>query len=469
MSTEFGKRDRGELVDSTALTVALPFGAVIFFTIFTFLNLPYRIHALGAIRPTVIATIFFTIIIITNADALRAKFDNQSTRLLIWLVAWVIITFPLVRYPGSILHKNFEIFAKWAIFFPLIVAFVDNERRLRIFVYVFVAITVFRCLDPLYLHYADGYWGSKAYWNSSGHFMNRLSGARWDVVDPNGLAEICAVAVLFLHNWSMCSGATRRRKLVYFCLAPLLVWTIILSGSRSGFLALALNVLLIIWFSKRRALGIAVILLSALIIIPQLSPIQRDRFESIYDSHTKNASTTEGRIIGLEQNLRLFMRRPLFGFGLGTSLEASFNYQGGDHMAHDIYTQTLIELGIGGFIIMMGYMISVYRTALRMLRAMRNNQGALPPGHILLWLPRTLLIWAAMNFFFDLASYGLSSYEWYFLGGLTLVTCRLLEARLQNKVPEGAERLLSKDQPSLIPRLHSRRPVLMDLIPMKSL
>lgn len=451
---------RGEVLEKTTIAAGFPFGAAVFFIVFTFLNLPYQIKVFGAIRPTVIATILFLILILANGEVMKGRFNLKSAKWMGALVLWIALTIPLVRYPGSIIHKNFETFAKWALFFPLIIAFVDSERRLRIFVYAFVACMVIRSLDPLYLHYAHGYWGSRAYWNSSGHFMLRLSGAPWDTEGPNGLAEVCAVTFLFLHNWAFCPGATRRRKLVYAALAPLIVWTIILTGSRSGLLALLFNVMLIIWYSKRRTLGIVVMIVAALLTIPHLSPIQRDRFLSIVDSHTKNASTADGRIQGLEQNIALWKRRPLFGYGLGTSLEASFNYQDQTHMAHDIYTQTLIEVGLGGFIIMMGYMLSVYQTAFRMLRAMRGYRDKLPDRHILLWLPRTLLIWAGMNFFFDLASYGLSSYEWYFLGGLTAVCARLLEARItqmQSGSPEETSTTIPVDK---IVRTHRRRPLL---------
>lgn len=451
---------RGEALEQTTLKAGFPFGAAVFFVVFTFLNLPYQIRFFGAIRPTVIATILFFILIVANGEIMKGRFSLQSAKWLGAMVLWIALTIPLVRYPGSIIHKNFETFAKWALFFPLIIAFVDSERRLRIFVYAFVICEVIRGLDPLYLHYAHGYWGSRAYWNSSGHFMLRLSGAPWDIEGPNGLAEVCAIGFLFLHNWSWCRGGTTRRKWVYVILAPLLVWTIILTGSRSGLLALLFNVMLIIWYSKRRTLGIVVICLAAVLTVPHLSPIQRDRFLSIVDSHTKNASTAAGRIQGLEQNIQLWARRPIFGYGLGTSLEASFNYQDQTHMAHDIYTQTLIEIGLGGFILMIGYMISVYKTAFRMLKAMRNYTAALPDGHILLWLPRTLLIWAGMNFFFDLASYGLSSPSWYFMGGLTAVCARLLEARISSASSSNTLHSVNKPIVDKIERIHRRRPLL---------
>lgn len=452
---------RGEALGTTTLPMAFPFGAAVFFVVFTFLNLPYQIKVFGLIRPTVLATVLFFILILANGDVMKERFNLRSAKWLGVLVLWVALTIPLVRYPGSVINKNFEGFAKWALFFPLIVAFVDSERRLRILVYAFVVCMVIRSLDPLYLHYAHGYWGSRAYWNSSGHFMLRLSGAPWDTEGPNGLAEVCAVTFLFLHNWAFCPGTTKKRKIVYALLVPPIVWSLILTGSRSGLLALGFNVLLIIWYSKRRALGLAAVFLAALIIVPHLSGIQKDRFLSIVDTHTKNASTAAGRIQGLEQNIALWRRRPLFGYGLGTSFEASFNYQDATHMAHDIYTQTLIEVGLGGFIIMMGYMLSVYQTAFRMLKAMKGYKATWPDGHILLWLPRTLLIWAGMNFFFDLASYGLSSYEWYFMGGLTAVCARLLEARIASGTDNTAAVLNESSRKSeQIERTHQRRPLL---------
>jgi hypothetical protein len=52
-------------------------------------------------------------------------------------------------------------------------------------------------------------------------------------------------------------------------------------------------------------------------------------------------------------------------------------------------------------------------------------------------------VWLIMNLVFSFASYGLSSYEWYLFGGLSVVLQRLAESGAkteQDKAPAGARR-----------------------------
>lgn len=445
-----------ELTAPDALKSGLPFGALIVFTLLTFLNLPNRIEALGFIRPTVLMLLLMTGLLVGHAQALSPKWSIRGARWFWYLLTYIVVTLPLVVYPGSVLSKNFEIFAKWAVFFPLVIAFADTERRLRIFVYVFVGCTLVRCLEPLLLHVTQGYWGSHAYWDNAGDGMERLAGAPTDLVNPNGLAFLCVTALPFLHYWANCRGAGWPRKLIYALLGPALVYALILTASRSGLLALGLEVVVFALFSKRRTLALAGLALAVVMVLPHLTGDQLDRYASIYDKNARNATTAQGRIEGMQQNIELVTAHPVFGYGLGTSLEAAFNFQGGTHYAHNLYLEVLIELGVGGFIIMMGYLGSLWRTCRMMVGSIRKLETQLPDGHILLWLPKVLLLWVAMCLFFSFFSFGLSGYEWYLVGALGGVSERLMQTRLRQEA-QPAEASEPAFPAPRIPRTFSRR------------
>jgi putative inorganic carbon (hco3(-)) transporter len=421
--------DSNNLRLPNALASGVPFWTSIVFMVFTFLNIPNRVTVIGILHPTVIFIGILFLMVLAQGETVKDRLASPGARWIMRLVLFILITLPFVTFPGSIIHKNFESFTKWAIFFILISAFADTEKRLKIVSLTFVFCTVFRVMEPLYLHFTEGYWGSITYWNQGEDSMNRLAGSPVDAVNGNGLAFLCVTTLPFLHFWAMSRGASWVRKAIYFALAPAIIYALVLTASRSGMIGLALVLLGIIYFAKRKTLGIVIVVCAIAWAIPHLNANQVDRYSSIVDSSAHQAGGVQGRINGIENNLALWSKHPFVGFGLGTSGEASWQVQGDSHLAHDIYAETLIELGIGGFIIMMAYMYSIGKVNLSMVRSIKQTGDSLPDGHVLLWLPKALFVWTIMCYVFSIASYGLSEYQWYLVGGLSMVCYRMLSIR----------------------------------------
>jgi putative inorganic carbon (hco3(-)) transporter len=421
--------DANNLRLPNALESGVPFWTSVFFMIFTFLNIPNRAQFIGLLHPTVIFIGMLFIMVLAHGEAVKDRLASSGARWVMRLVLYILITLPLVQFPGSIIHKNFESFTKWAIFFILISAFADTEKRLKIISLTFLFCTVFRVLEPLYLHVFQGYWGSITYWNQGADSMNRLAGSPADSVNGNGLAFLCVSTLPFLHFWAMCRGAPFIRKLIYCALAPAIIYALVLTASRSGMIGLALVVFGIIFFAKRKTVGVVLVVCAIAWAIPHLNANQVDRYASLVDSSAHQAGGVQGRINGITSNLVLWSKHPLFGFGLGTSGEASWQVQGDSHLAHDLYAETLIELGLGGFIIMMSYLVSIGKVTTSMVKSIKKTGDSLPDGHVLLWLPKALFVWTIMCYVFSIASYGLSEYQWYLVGGLSMVCYRMLAVR----------------------------------------
>ena len=450
-------RDKVARFQDDALASGFPFGLLCFFTAFTFLNISNRIDALAVIRPTVILIGLLFIVILAQGAVVRQRLAVPGARWIVRLLSYIALSLPFVEFPGSILHKNFEVFAKSAIFFLVVLAFVDSEKRLDTFVKLFVGCTIFRCLEPLYMHLTSGYWGEMTYFSGGAEGMERLAGAPADIIGANGLAFVAVSALPFLHYWATCRGAGWMRKLIYAGVGPLLLYVLVLTASRSGMLAGVIVIVSLIYTSKRKGVWVALIIAAIAFSIPRLDVNQVDRYSSIYDSNAKQAGTAQGRVSGWVSNIEVWSKRPIFGFGLGTSQEANFNIAGEVHYAHNLYLETMIELGIIGFFILVGYLWSVWRTTQLVVRAVKDVGDNLPDANILLWLPKALLVWSLMCAFFSILSYGLSEYQWYLVGGLSMVCYRLLQFRIQAmaqaaKTPEDLAAVgLKKPRPGARP------------------
>jgi uncharacterized membrane protein YadS len=77
-----------------------------YFLIDYFLHVPQRFQAYGALRPTLLLGAFLSVVLAANMDRVRVRMRDPIVRALLALVAYVILSVPLVEWPGSVLREN---------------------------------------------------------------------------------------------------------------------------------------------------------------------------------------------------------------------------------------------------------------------------------------------------------------------------------------------------------------------------
>jgi O-antigen ligase len=392
----------------------------ILFVISWFLHLTARIPFLGVMRFDLLLIVLITLSLFFSAKGKPKLGKNATHSLLTILIIYVILTLPFVQWPGSVLHTGIQDYVKAVVFYYFTVLLVTTRGKLRTFIMVFVLAQSFRVFEPLYLHYTGGYWGSMAMM-ADWEVMDRLSGAPYDVINPNGLAFVVASVVPFYLFLGFTSSI---RRLVTAVSIPLLINALILTGSRSGFLGL-ITALAGFWIkSKRKIVLMAILGLGAFASVTVLTPVQRDRYLSIFDSNTKNAGTAQGRTQGILDTFEVALRKPLFGHGLGTSREANANFGRSDQPAHNLYAEVAEELGFVGLVIFLCLIRSIIKNFLAVSRLLKSRPGQ---ERFLVNLNNAMQVWLLMNMVFSFASYGLSSYEWYLFGGFSVVLKNLAD------------------------------------------
>src|SRR5581483_3802455 len=220
---------------------------------------------------------------------------------------------PLVEWPGSVIRSGIPNYTKAVVFYFFTIALVTDESKLKKFMGVFLTCQTIRVIEPVVLHLTTGYWGSHAtmaHWES----MDRLSGAPSDVVNPNGLAFVILMVFPFLHYLTRVNG---KLKLAYVVVTPVLIYALLLTASRTGFVCLLVILASIWWKSKNKGIILIVSVVAAVMIGGVMSANLKDRYLSLVSKDTKNAETAEGRIEGLKADLDVAMRHPFTGHGLG--------------------------------------------------------------------------------------------------------------------------------------------------------
>lgn len=391
------------------------------FVISWFLRLTARFPALGAIRLDLVLIIGAFLIYLFFVEKEKVKgLGNSVYRRLLLLVIVILAITPFAEWPGSVLRTGLLNFVKAIVFFFFTVWYVRTEARVRIFITVFLVCQSIRVVEPLLLHLTRGYWGSKAYIGSGGEFMNRLSGGPYDVINPNGLAFLVLTIVPFLIYlyreglfWRLFSCAV----------VPLSLYALYLTGSRSGMLGLAVILLVFFLQSKRKVVALIPIVILGVFALVRIEGQFKDRYLSIISTKAAHAGTAKGRIEGVWRDIKVGMRKPLVGHGLGTSLEANVHYGGVALVSHNLYAEIFQEIGAVGLVLFLSFIFHIFRNLLDS-RAGPSFMAKLRQG---------ALVFAWMNLFFGLASYGLSSYEWYFLAALSLILFEQAQQGLNEK------------------------------------
>jgi putative inorganic carbon (HCO3(-)) transporter len=395
-----------------------------------FLRLPARMELLADLRLDLL--LFFAVVaafLFEGHYAVHEPITPSGTALLA-LCGYIVVTFPFTQWPGSVL-TNLQIFSRALLFYLVPACVVTSHQQLRILLGAFLGTQAFRVAEPLYLHLTQGYWGSATH-AGEGEMVNRLAGSPHDVINSNGLAFLITT-IIGMAYFVLPRKGRPAMQLLYLGGVGTLLYALVLTQSRTGYLALLVILALIVVRSEHKGVGLAIIAGGLVVLVSLLDVVSLERIESIYRTDVRFAGTAHGRIEGMFADLKVGLAGPIFGYGLGTSGEANFNIRGSSLPAHNLYLEVLSELGILGVILFIWYMYSVAHSihdGLRVAQASPNSAGAFTD------LFHALDTWFWMNILFSFLSYGLSSYEWYLMGGLAVAVCTQLA---QPQSQESAE------------------------------
>src|SRR6266404_1792188 len=389
-----------------------------------FLHVTARVDVLGTMHFDLVLAAVTALAIALGRQQTTAGsstgMDPVAKRL--WLlVGYILVTIPFVEWPGSVV-RDLEVYAKSLCFFFFVVATVDTTRKLKVLLAVYVATQLWRVLEPLYMHVTSGYWGS---YTSLGNweYMDRLSGSPYDIINPNGLGFVIIMTLPLLHF--LIKPDTTMRRFLWGGVACAMCYALVLSASRSGFLAFVFLCLFVIWRSKYRAPLLAAAVVGAIVAFTLMTGLQRERYVSIFSQHAKGSQTAEERISGVIGDFQVSLRRPLFGHGLGTSREANAHFRGVDIPSHNMYTEAAEELGYIGLALLLSLIWSFLRACQKARQMVNAASAADERLRFLHSVADSLLVVVAVDLFFSFASFGLSEPYWYFIGGLSVVTARL--------------------------------------------
>lgn len=395
------------------------FALFIYFNVDFFLHLSQRIPGYGIVRPTLVLVLWLSLLLFLQRDKFRDVYTLEPFKKIKALIVYLALTFLIVRWPGSVIG-NLPLFVKAVCFFFFTALIIDSEKRLKIFLSVFVVCQLIRVYEPLFLNLTQGYWGGKTHLGS-GEFAQRLAGAPSDIINPNELGFVIATIIPFIYY--LLWNSAFKSKALFLILLPPLLYALILTMSRGALLALLVVGWMVFKSSKYKvflvlaALGVAVAGWSV------MDDYQKDRYLSLVSSDASSSATVDGRLSGMVNELVLGLTtRPIFGNGLGTTQEAKYHKWGKSKASHNLYAELLIEIGVIGMFLFISYLASLWR----MLKVLLGTLKAIDDVGFWSNLSMAMLAIFWMYAVYSINYYGLSIYYWYMFGGLVIAVNRVV-------------------------------------------
>jgi O-antigen ligase len=285
---------------------------------------------------------------------LKQKFAPE-TKYVIAMFCWYCITIPFAYWRGGAFNVVMTQLAKAVIVAILVALLVRELWQLKRLVWVQAAAVAAMTVISVALHRMPG---------------GRLVGALGGVFEnPNDLAINIAL------NWPICVAffflARGMKKALWAFAVVVMLVGVELTYSRSGFLAIALAAVLVVWQfairERRFQLLLAAFFLGILVLITMPGHYVA-RLASIVTGNEVE-SMDRGSIKARENLLAACvstaLHHPVFGVGAG-----NFEVTAGDwHVAHNTYAEIAAEAGFPAFVL---FIMVLYRTV-RNLKLTRKS------------------------------------------------------------------------------------------------
>lgn len=325
-----------------------------------------------------------------------------------------ILSMPMAVSPSEAYTEFTELLLKALVIFIVLVNVTRTELRLKLMMWLAFAVSIYL-----------GFWAVSDYSNGifregNAYYNNqRIGGAiRGLFGNSNDLALHLVTMVPLAIGFAFASKNFLKR-IVYVGLGALFVAAVVVTFSRGGFLGLFIaSLVLLRKIGRKNKLLSTGALVVAMVTLLSLAPATYfDRISTILSSSSDTTGSSSQRTEILKRSIRVTLRYPLFGVGVGNFHHKSVH----ELVTHNAYTQVSSEMGIPALVIYLMLMIYPLRR-LRQIEAETENRPDKRKFHY--WsigIQASLIAYMVSSFF------GAVAYQWYvyFIVGYAVALRRL--------------------------------------------
>ena len=350
-------------------------------------------------------------LLVAVAAGYRIRFTRELWLLLILFIQ-LLVCVPFSTWKGGSFQTVFFDFGKVALMTVVLVQVLNHASRLRRLIFVHTGAVAAISILSIRAGTQEG---------------GRMVGVLASVFgNPNDLAIAIALIVPFAVMFLLLSRNPLKRVL-WSIVTGLMVYAIMATYSRTGFLSLVAVVLATAWYFGIQCKNKTVVI--AILVLALLSPIAFAgkyllRVESIFNSSLDATGSADARYDLLIRSLKIAGTHPLFGVGPGQFVVQSGSW----HVAHNSFTEMFAEAGFPGGILF----LCLFGTAFNRLRKAVPDPGR--HSRELLYLRAATL--TSLSSFFVSAFFASLEYE--FFSYFLVAYCSALVLLIQGDKPDRA-------------------------------
>ena len=375
-----------------------------------------------ALAPFHLTLIFGTCATLMCAGALLSRrvqlLWSRETKLVLLLSLWFAIGVPFAFWRGGSLQILTTVWFKTVLAFMMLTLTLVTLERIRLLLWAIILSELLATSFSIFLP-------SKALWIGERIYGANTGFLGWNFLGIAAATSIPYIAAMFV---------TRRNALSTCLLASTslsMMWMLVLTASRGGFLNVVFSTVLTLWFVLRgntrgriAGIGIGLVLCIATMLAPS---VFWDRLETVWsgseDSTYVNQfqskleqlaaqESTEGRRQLLRRSVQFTFEHPLFGLGLGNFNLASGAQHAGEENAwmgtHNTFTQISSEAGLPALLIYLILLVGLVRRT----NAIRHSPLQ-SPNELEIRLMASATLVSLLSFAFG-ASVAHLAYDYYF-------------------------------------------------------
>lgn len=360
---------------------------------------PYElIAALSSLTSIAFWLAVFTLaVFIPSQLALEGNFTARprEVNLVLLLCLAALLSMPLAISPGDAWETFNQEFIKAVLMFIVMINVVRTERRLKGLFFLALAIGCVLSGGALNAYQQGNL-------SLDGYRIAGIVGGMFG--NPNDMAihlvtiiPIC-IALLFTTRGLV-------RKALYGACAALLLAGLLVTFSRGGFLGMMGAGLVLAWkIGRRNRVAIIGLMLAMSLAFVVFAPSgYTDRLTSIVDHSRDQLGSASARQELLFKSIKVALRHPLFGVGMGNFPIVSTN----NKVSHNAYTQVAADMGLAAMLIYIMFIVA----PLRRLREIERDSLANPRTtrfyYLAVGLQASLTAYMISSFF------GSVAYQWY--------------------------------------------------------
>lgn len=319
----------------------------------------------------------------------------------------------------------FITFVKAFSVYIMIVGTVDSQEKVKTFVWVYVLCMAILIVEP----YKLSLQGQNLMSGEGG--IVRLYGVG-QFAHPNGLGtnSVTTLALIFYLAWFSRSLFVRLPVLGLMLIS---LRVVMMTASRTAYVGMIVLIFYIFAYSKRKMAFLVAGFIVCVILLGAMPDMYRDRFFSLKEITTV-VSTEERQYSSIGARWRLvkdawivFLNYPIFGCGMDSFRRISFDVKGHGTFGqtHNLFMQILAETGIVGLIGACYFFSTIWKTLrenqVKLIRLQRENEflhGLMIALQVFFLTKLTVGLVAQHNLYSNI---------WWIVGGLTLVSQRIIE------------------------------------------